>query len=381
MADEKVEDLTSDELAAYEKAKTRVPDIITKLNDSDLNCVDQRTLINELHFRILWPMFFNSKMSSLFVQVIVDNQFFTLVEEKLGKKMRDSEIWSNNVVSLLQLLRNILYWSCEKTGAVFLERNMHAVLVNTLSDKNLMSLESKEAGGLVFELLCCCYNAMKISPDSRLEFRKRGLVQLCKHYMQKAGGDRTLTNELLFVLSYVADLDADPEALKATNTNLDYIHERVKVALKEENHRSEIGFSAAEILACISRLVLSSDNALFLIDRGLIDTCESIMEAEFSDEEVQLALEILWSLSFQPNCATEIKAKDTLYKMIKSYKYSSNKHLRENADWILFQLNNNNEESENVTKKVTDQISEDCPAQDTDQHIMISYSWRQAEVI
>ena len=373
----KAADMTDDEVL-YKKGKAKIKKIVSKLKALDFNEVDQKTLIDEVDFDILRPMLLeSSKMQDITMELLMDYQFLTVLQKIFERQQKDSKYWSGNAHLLTRLLRSVLYWGSESLGKMFLDVEFPKILVDNLSEEHLMNLTSKETVDQVFELVCCCYLAMKLNPNSRLEFRNRDLVKLCTHFMQKAGNDRKLTNELLFVLSYVADLDADPKALKATNKNLFYIHDRLKLTLKNDDHRSEIGFSAAEIFACISRLALSSDNAMFLIGHGIINTCEVVISDGFKDDEIQIALEFLWTLSFQQCGAREIKKNKYLCGLINSHKNSDNRHISDAATGILFQLNVDEELSQKLAGFKTQKSD---GQQDEARHIMISYSWNQSEV-
>ena len=280
-----------------------------------------------------------------------------VIKEILEQKRDPTRHWGNNTFCLIGLMQNLLYHGSEEIGRAVIQIDLHLTFLNCMRDKSVYELPTAKSEKRVFRLLCCCYNEMRSYPDSRLILRKAGLVELCTHYMHVGSNVPQLTNELLFVLSYAADLDANPGALKATQFNLVYIHSILQESLRDPTHFSSIGFSTADILACILRLVKNADNAETLIPKGLVDTCNKAMVSHKNELELQLSLLTLWTLTFQRSAADIIIANTLLIKTIKKMKKHHSDVVKAAASGILFQL----KESEDLEE----------------QHVVIMCCWKR----
>ena len=301
---------------------------------------------------------------------LVASGLLEVIKKILDQKADPINHWGNNTTRLMVLMQNLLYNGSEEIGRAVIQVDLHLTFLNCMRDKSVYELPTSESEERVFRLLCCCYNEMRSYPDSRLVLRKAGLVELCTYYMHVGSNDNRLTNELLFVLSYAADLDANPDALKATQFNLVYIHSILQESLQDSDHNSSIGFSAADILACILRLVKNADNAETLIPKGLVDTCNKAIVSHKNEQELQLGLETLWTLAFQKSAAEIIIANTLLIDTIKTMKKHHSEDVKAAASGILFQLNVDQPQS--GQQKVSEDPEE--------QHVMISYCWKQKEV-
>ncbi|XP_075253426.1 uncharacterized protein LOC142345315 isoform X2 [Convolutriloba macropyga] len=316
---------------------------------------------------------------------MVDSELLSIIDSKLDNVQKSGAYREANIYYMLLLLSQIVANGSGKMADSVFELSLHRTLLKALFEIYHLNLNSEnDKKRRVRILVACCYNSMKVSPATIIEFRKGGLVEVCNHYAENTSKYWNSEEELvfLFALSYAADFDANPEALRTAQINLYYLYYcGLQQALERDDHKSsEGGYALAEILTSVSRLALHNSNASFFIEHRIVKSCQIIIEAKFSQDEVKQALEILWTLSFQKKGCTEIKENTTLVDVIKSYEKDEDAKIAQAANGISFQLNVDQETSKVAAQDKQTQGTSVAQQDEEPKHIMISYSWQQAEV-
>ena len=374
------------EKTKYYDIELQVVKLLSKLRNSDFNDTKFDDSLVELHFELVeTTKTASAKLKESISNLMVDSELLSIIDSKLDNVQKSGAYREANIYYMLLLLSQILANGSGKMADSVFELSLHRTLLKALFEIYHLNLNSEnDKKRRVRILVACCYNSMKVSPATIIEFRKGGLVEVCNHYAENTSKYWNSEEELvfLFALSYAADFDANPEALRTAQINLYYLYYcGLQQALERDDHKSsEGGYALAEILTSVSRLALHNSNASFFIEHRIVKTCQIIIEAKFSQDEVKQALEILWTLSFQKKGCTEIKENTDLMAVIMSYEKDGDAKIAQAANGISFQLNVDQETSKVAAQDKQTQGTSVAQQDEEPKHIMISYSWQQAEV-
>ena len=214
------------------------------------------------------------------------------------------------------------------------------------------------------QMLTVLYNILRHLPEEKQKLRENGVIDVALTHLKS--DEPTIKTLALFVISFAADISANKELIKATSSSIKFILEScLTAAMESVDHEGDDGWSVAEVLSALSLLSQNSENAVEMVNLGLLDNCEKLLEEEFCELEVGCCLDILWSMTFLEDLRARIKKCDKILARVEKFKNHKDEKIVKSATgikWNLKHLDEAGKPSEKVSKG---------------NHIMISYCWAQ----
>ncbi|XP_063729162.1 uncharacterized protein LOC134856811 [Symsagittifera roscoffensis] len=223
-------------------------------------------------------------------------------------------------------------------------------------------------------LFTVIYNILRYYSESQRIMRKTGLVQTCLLYLKSK--IPSIKACALLVLTFAADLDESNEIIQATQCNIKFvIRNLLEEAMRSETRRNSSGYTVEELLESLSRLAKNFNNAIEMLNLGIVDDCFKILDETRDHLEVKWSLHLIWSLSFLDTCREKLKS-HKIVNIIQKASQSKNTEISSAAKGILWGLGKTEKEnlSKNNAQKQRLPITQTQPKA---LHIMISYCWNQ----
>ena len=256
------------------------------------------------------------------------------------------------------------------------EKKLHKVIITDFQKPVLKVGNLKSPDGaqqmnpirVVKAFFAILYNTLRNLPTCKQSLREAGLIDITLTYL-----DTTILSikaKALLTLTFAADLEVSHEMIQATGSNIDFIVRKLfETAINSPRHRSpKYGYTVEELMEGFCLLSKNANNAVQLVNLGILNHCEKLLEKEFSEIEIKWTLDFIWSLTFVDKLREKITERDRIMNQFDRFKGNQNREIADAVNGILWQLRESDATGTEVAQLTENALS---------RHIMISYNWTQ----
>ena len=182
-----------------------------------------------------------------------------------------------------------------------LDTVLHADLLRYLDDKKLSPRKKSSTStsrlkqAVAWNLMTVLYNVVQAVPAACLWYCDHEAVRIFEKF--RSSKDKALSCLALLLQTHVAG-DEDVEHIDSGDGSASaFLAGELKEALKNKDHRSPGGFTAAELLTAINRLALFNQNRVGILKSKALTSYAKLLDDACSQEEQLAAVEGIWHLS------------------------------------------------------------------------------------
>ena len=268
----------------------------------------------------------------------------------------------------------VVIWNCADhspdMGRAVVSKKMHETIIESIKHLNVHEIKSSAKADKILELLesmlSILYNTLRKNLDFRKNFRENGVIVISLKYLES---DAPIIKTLaLFLLAFAADINANKKLMETTSSNIQFILKSLlEPAMTSPQHMSggDDRWSVQEILGGLSLLSENKENALEMIELGILEQCRRILVDERFECEMHSCLNLIWTMSFMENIRQVMRTDASIIQIIETVSTHVNPEIMKPACGILWNL------------KHLDEAETSAIENSVKSHIMISYCWDQ----